>query len=590
MGWRFRRSIKIAPGVRLSFGKKSASVRIGGRGFGVTKSTTGRTTVSSGIPGTGLYYRETITPAKRVSPVKRARPASPAHGMAADQAVTAMGGRPPEPRTVEDPHVAGNPMRWIVDHRVGYYLCAIAVALVLPSIHPVLVLVSLGVLIGMVPLRRRARSNHPSSLAPVGPTPVTGGSTPLAGVSAGLERATQAAPVVSAAPGGDWQGEGELAALPVPQDGERVNVVGTRYHDGIRSLVPGGVPAVLRREPDNPHDHHAIAVWAGRPLAMTGYLPASIAAWYAPRMDAAARPSMPVAAELYPSFGPDEPANLAVYLAPLPAPGPGEPVATSWTGIEAWGARTRQCRVATDSLGEDELLNVFWAQGEDVALWGQSLRGVDCVAVRSREGVGILVDGYLIGMLAPGDGSAYAPVLSRLPEEDQGINGSVDLWVVPGDMDRSVVTVRLPQPDRIDPPASVPAAPHVILPRKSKIQVSGEEEYLAELSGLLGTAAEVDVAATLHECESVSGRGKPYVEVRINDRRVGRLTPTMSEHMLPIVRACAAENLLVVCKAMVQGNQLKADVVLDTTKSGDLSSEWITTHVRAPGSEGAAGR
>lgn len=60
--------------------------------------------------------------------------------------------------------------------------------------------------------------------------------------------------------------------------------------------------------------------------------------------------------------------------------------------------------------------------------------------------------------------------------------------------------------------------------------------------------------------------------------------------MLPIVRACAAANLLVVCKAMVQGNQLKADVVLDTTKSGDLSSEWIAAHVRAPGSERAAER
>lgn len=267
---------------------------------------------------------------------------------------------------------------------------------------------------------------------------------------------------------------------------------------------------------------------------------------------------------------------------------PGEPVSSSWTGIEAWGAPTRPCRVAADSLCEEALLHVFRAQGEDLPLGGGSLRGVGCLAVGSGEGVGILVDGYPIGMLEPADGADYAPILSRLAQAAQGINGSVDLWVVPQDMERSLVTVRLPDPDRIDPPASLPGAAHVVLPRRSKIQVSGEEDYLPELSGLLGTAGEVDVAATLHERASVSGRGKPYVEVRIDDRPVGRLTPTMSEHMLPIVRACAAVDLLVVCKATLQGNQLEADIVLDTTRSGDLSAEWIATHVRAPGSDGAA--
>lgn len=591
MGWRFRRSIKIAPGVRLNFGKKSASVRIGGRGFGVTKSTTGRTTVSSGIPGTGLYYQQTVGKAKRARPANRSgstqhgSPAVAARRSAARETPARSAGLP-EAGTVGDPRAAGGLAGWIVDHRVAYYLSAIVVALLLPSIHPGLAVVSLGVLIVMVPLRRWARSAH-APAGSMGSESVTGTPMLASRASAGLWQAQPAAP--EAVPGGYGQEDEGLAVLPVPHDGERVTVVGTRCHDGIGALSLGGVPAQLRREPDNPHDRHAVAVWAGRPLAMTGYLPASIAVWYAPRMDAAGQTRMAVAAELCPTFGPQERADLVVYLAALPTPGPGEPVSSSWIGIEAWGAPTRECGVAGDSPREEALLNVFWAHGQDLALWGGSLRGVDCVAVRSGEGVGILVDGYLIGMLAPSDSSAYAPVLSRLAQTDQGINGSVDLWVVPQDMDRSVVTVWLPQPDRIDPPASVPAARHVILPRKSKIQVSGEEEYLAEMSGLLGKAAEVDVAATLHERASVSGRGKPYVEVRIEDRPVGRLTPTMSEHMLPIVRACTAANLLVVCKAMIQGNQLKADVVLDTTKSGDLSSEWIATHVRAPGSDGAAG-
>src|SRR5262249_49937697 len=62
MGYfRFRRSIKILPGVRWNIGKKSTSVSFGGRGLTYTLGTKGsRTTV--GIPGTGISYTQVHTP------------------------------------------------------------------------------------------------------------------------------------------------------------------------------------------------------------------------------------------------------------------------------------------------------------------------------------------------------------------------------------------------------------------------------------------------------------------------------------------------------------------------------------------------
>jgi len=55
--FRFRRSIKIAPGVRWNLGKKSTSLSFGPRGAHYTIGTAGsRTTV--GIPGTGLSYTD----------------------------------------------------------------------------------------------------------------------------------------------------------------------------------------------------------------------------------------------------------------------------------------------------------------------------------------------------------------------------------------------------------------------------------------------------------------------------------------------------------------------------------------------------
>lgn len=59
MGLRFRKSVSILPGVRLNFGKNTASVSVGVPGFRKTINTKGQVTTTVGIPGTGLYYVDT---------------------------------------------------------------------------------------------------------------------------------------------------------------------------------------------------------------------------------------------------------------------------------------------------------------------------------------------------------------------------------------------------------------------------------------------------------------------------------------------------------------------------------------------------
>lgn len=56
MGFRFKKSKQIAPGVRVNFNKKSTSVTFGGKGVHHTISSNGKKTTSAGIPGSGLYY------------------------------------------------------------------------------------------------------------------------------------------------------------------------------------------------------------------------------------------------------------------------------------------------------------------------------------------------------------------------------------------------------------------------------------------------------------------------------------------------------------------------------------------------------
>ena len=65
MGFRFRKSFKIAPGVKLNINKKSFGLTIGKRGAHYTINSKGKRTTSIGIPGTGLSYTSTSGGRKR---------------------------------------------------------------------------------------------------------------------------------------------------------------------------------------------------------------------------------------------------------------------------------------------------------------------------------------------------------------------------------------------------------------------------------------------------------------------------------------------------------------------------------------------
>jgi hypothetical protein len=60
MGLRFRKSVRIAPGVRINLSKSGGSVSVGGRGASVNVGKRGAYT-NFGLPGTGASYRQEIS-------------------------------------------------------------------------------------------------------------------------------------------------------------------------------------------------------------------------------------------------------------------------------------------------------------------------------------------------------------------------------------------------------------------------------------------------------------------------------------------------------------------------------------------------
>ena len=59
MAFRFRKSVKIAPGVRLNVSRSGVSTTVGGRGASVNVGKRG-TYVNAGIPGSGISMRERL--------------------------------------------------------------------------------------------------------------------------------------------------------------------------------------------------------------------------------------------------------------------------------------------------------------------------------------------------------------------------------------------------------------------------------------------------------------------------------------------------------------------------------------------------
>lgn len=60
MAWNYRKSVRIARGVRLNLSKSGMGFSYGIPGYRITKSANGRVTRTKSIPGTGLSKRETL--------------------------------------------------------------------------------------------------------------------------------------------------------------------------------------------------------------------------------------------------------------------------------------------------------------------------------------------------------------------------------------------------------------------------------------------------------------------------------------------------------------------------------------------------
>lgn len=119
----------------------------------------------------------------------------------------------------------------------------------------------------------------------------------------------------------------------------------------------------------------------------------------------------------------------------------------------------------------------------------------------------------------------------------------------------------------------------VVLPRGSRMQVTGEERYHERLSGWLAGRDVWDVMVTLHADWPARADTAPRMSVRLFGEPVGQLTPATTEQLRAVVEACEQRGLLPACCAQVKGNDLRVDVVINVAKGSAIPQSWLDEYL-----------
>lgn len=256
------------------------------------------------------------------------------------------------------------------------------------------------------------------------------------------------------------------------------------------------------------------------------------------------------------------------------------------TPFDLWGSRGGWYNQAV--VGESHYLPALQRLLPHRGKWSEELETTALLIPEpsnrhDRSAVAVQIDGNTVGYLPRDIAPSYQPLLLGLANRHSVGRVPSRVWGGPFDYDglgsperfNASVTLALAEP-HMCLPVNPPPARHMLLPRGAAIQVTGEERYMSAIVPLLRPEGECLAYAVLREQEDASGRPpKERVEVFIDGRRVGLLTPKMSNDVLPAVRHLRNAGYETAAMAKVKGNVLKAEVTLYCTRAHELPTEWL---------------
>lgn len=390
--------------------------------------------------------------------------------------------------------------------------------------------------------------------------------------------------------------------ITVSGDPEHCSVVGMQYYYVPNSVV-GATVLRVTREPENPHDSNALKV------SVNGHKIGHISAWnaaiHAPEWDELGIQWIDV-----PGCVLDE-TDAYVEIPSVndlrdgiqhTAPGlsssseTGEPSASSeprlpqtraqaLEPLQPWGKTSVFCTVEDVDTFKAGIIRVCTACGQSGRRGAAEISNLTAhVCLTPNKKLAVYIDNNQVGIIPDDLSLEYLSAITRLDSKNQSLAVPASIWMARDYRFQAYVRIKLPLADEIEAPIGMPEGAVAILPRGNKIQVTGEEDYLETLLGILEGEHSVPVVVELCSyVKQLKTTTRVVVGVKVCGERVGMLSPQMSQHFLPVVEACEEEGVFLVCAARVTGNQLKVDVVLDALKGSELPPGWVSDNVYGHG-------
>lgn len=237
--------------------------------------------------------------------------------------------------------------------------------------------------------------------------------------------------------------------------------------------------------------------------------------------------------------------------------------------------------VAGEFAHRENVAQIFADRGIRLGLDGNVLHlHAELVADRSNpydgQAVAVFVDGLHIGHLEREEAARFFPVVSGLARHGFTIITSARLWSLIDGTVRARLTVDLPDPENLIAENDAPTVPHVVVPRGAAIKVSRTSEFHEGAVAFFGRGAGATYTATLHAIHDVRPRSSvEAVQVQIDGKVVGVLTPAQSANMLPLVKHIEARGKVPVVRARVAGSPIKVDITVFAIKSQEADPTWL---------------
>lgn len=199
------------------------------------------------------------------------------------------------------------------------------------------------------------------------------------------------------------------------------------------------------------------------------------------------------------------------------------------------------------------------------------------------DAVGAWITGMHVGYLPREVAVCYAPALNDLAEQGLVLTVPGRLWLSSEEYgERAAVTVLLPPDNGVQSFNEFPDEPYQVLPEGKAIQVNGEDRYMDALAPFTSDRGRY-VAVTLHlAVEELKTTTREVIEVRLAGKKVGTLTKSTSEQMRDLVQFVVEKGRVPVCRAVLKGSALRAELTLNVAKSHEVTQRWMDRVTKAP--------